>query len=407
MKKVFYPTKGRNVLPDKNSGAIGALKSIVLTDNEMRGKSDITIVCLYGEEAENENKDNKYTHYLYYKVPEILKKVNKIISAISRKVKWMHFLEKGDVITGAYFVILCAKNMRDNHYDQIVIDGVPALMWTLALFGNQKRYKNKVCYIGHNEVKHFCKSERLFSNCNKVVGVSNFIAEYFAKRTKIEEKCEVFSIKSPFDSICFIETDDKRDVYKSELKALYNLNDEKVVLYVGRIVEEKGVRELVNAVQNFSEDVVLIICGSSAFKNAQKEKFLQELEKTALEGKVRTIFTGYIDHENLKKYYALADVLVMPSKCNEAAGLVAIEALCNGTPVIASDVGGVREYLEGKACKLISIESLEESLLTELSCVLKDENLKKRARKEMNQNRKLFSIERYCDEFQTKVYGVE
>lgn len=407
MRRIFYPTQGTRVWPSKNSGAIGSLRTIVAIDNEIQGKNDITIFSLYCEKEEEENRFNKYTHYIYKKVPRGIYCLQKIVDAFAGKSSKMMFLKKNKILIGLYFLFASAKNMHDNEYDQVVIDGVPALMWTLALFGNQKRYKNKVCYIGHNEVKHFCKSERLFSNCNKVVGVSNFIAGYFAKKTKIEKKCEVFSIKSPVDPICFIETDDKRDAYKSELKALYNLNDEKVVLYVGRVVEEKGVRELVNAVQNFSEGVVLIICGSSAFKNAQKEKFLQELEKTALEGKVRTIFTGYIDHENLKKYYALADVLVMPSKCNEAAGLVAIEALCNGTPVIASDVGGVREYLEGKACKLISIESLEENLLIELNCVLKDENLKKRARKEMNQNRKLFSIERYCDEFQTKVYGVE
>jgi D-inositol-3-phosphate glycosyltransferase len=122
--------------------------------------------------------------------------------------------------------------------------------------------------------------------------------------------------------------------------------DAKVVLYVGRFDKRKGIETLVRAV-NASQwrndpNLKLVIGGGSrpgqsdGIERERIETIVQELGLTD-----KTLFPGRIDDENLILYYAAADVCVVPSHY-EPFGLVAIEAMASGTPVIASDVGGLQ-----------------------------------------------------------------
>ena len=122
--------------------------------------------------------------------------------------------------------------------------------------------------------------------------------------------------------------------------------DDKVVLYVGRFDPRKGIETLVRAcgrpeMQN-QPNLKLVIAGGSTPGQSDG------IERERIEGIVselglsdRTIFAGRLDHTQLPSYYAAADVCVVPSHY-EPFGLVAIEAMASGTPVVASDVGGLQ-----------------------------------------------------------------
>lgn len=122
--------------------------------------------------------------------------------------------------------------------------------------------------------------------------------------------------------------------------------DEKVVLYVGRFDPRKGIETLVRAVNQShlrsSGKLKLIIGGGStpgASDGRERDRIegiVQELGMSSF-----TILPGRLDQEVLPSYYAAADVCVVPSHY-EPFGLVAIEAMSSGTPVIASDVGGLQ-----------------------------------------------------------------
>jgi glycosyltransferase involved in cell wall biosynthesis len=122
--------------------------------------------------------------------------------------------------------------------------------------------------------------------------------------------------------------------------------DAKAVLYVGRFDKRKGIETLVRAVSNSSwrddSRLQLIIGGGSRPGRSDG------IERERIEGIVaevgmseKTVFPGRIGDEALPVYYAAADVCVVPSHY-EPFGLVAIEAMASGTPVIASDVGGLQ-----------------------------------------------------------------
>ncbi|WP_353929808.1 glycosyltransferase family 1 protein [Okeanomitos corallinicola TIOX110] len=122
--------------------------------------------------------------------------------------------------------------------------------------------------------------------------------------------------------------------------------DAKVVLYVGRFDPRKGIETLVRAVRESKffgdKNLKLIIGGGSTPGNSDGR------ERDRIEGIVKelgmsecTIFPGLLKQEILPTYYAAADVCVVPSHY-EPFGLVAVEAMACGTPVIASDVGGLQ-----------------------------------------------------------------
>ncbi|HEY9638998.1 MAG TPA: glycosyltransferase, partial [Coleofasciculaceae cyanobacterium] len=141
---------------------------------------------------------------------------------------------------------------------------------------------------------------------------------------------------------------------KSEARAQLGLAaDEQVVLYVGRFDARKGIETLVRAFAQLkhqakyqqaegSSKLRLVIVGGSepgqsdGIERQRIEGIVQELGIAA-----ETWFAGRVGHEHLPTYYTAADVCVIPSHY-EPFGLVAIESMACGTPVVASEVGGLK-----------------------------------------------------------------
>jgi D-inositol-3-phosphate glycosyltransferase len=119
-----------------------------------------------------------------------------------------------------------------------------------------------------------------------------------------------------------------------------DLNGNKTILFVGRIEPVKGVELLLSAAAQLDDEPpfqVLIVGGDGTGSELNR---LRSIASTlGLDGRVT--FLGPIEHDRLPLFYNAADVCVVPSH-HESFGLVALEAMACGTPVIASDVGGLR-----------------------------------------------------------------
>jgi glycosyltransferase involved in cell wall biosynthesis len=122
---------------------------------------------------------------------------------------------------------------------------------------------------------------------------------------------------------------------------------EQIVLYVGRFDPRKGIETLVRAFAQLqgsknAKNLRLVIVGGSDPTQADGAERLRIEQLTQELGiSQQTTFAGRIGHDLLPFYYTAADVCVVPSHY-EPFGLVAIEAMACGTPVVASDVGGLR-----------------------------------------------------------------
>ncbi len=117
---------------------------------------------------------------------------------------------------------------------------------------------------------------------------------------------------------------------------------ERIVLYVGRLVTEKGVQVLLDAAPK-----VLAAYGETKFLIVGTGYYMDQLKQQAhdlgIENRVN--FLGYVSDFELRKLYNVADVVCIPS-LYEPFGIVALEAMAAKVPVVTSDAGGLGEFIE-------------------------------------------------------------
>jgi teichuronic acid biosynthesis glycosyltransferase TuaC len=138
-------------------------------------------------------------------------------------------------------------------------------------------------------------------------------------------------------------------------RALGLPEDRLIVLFVGRVVPVKGVRELVSAVLDLGDPFTAVLVGPGALVGFGVD------DPRAGE---RLVYVGSKAHDEVVRYMAAADVLVLPS-FGEGLPTVLVEAASLGLPVIASAVGGIPELLgEGRGTILaaVSTEDVRRSL---------------------------------------------
>ena len=118
------------------------------------------------------------------------------------------------------------------------------------------------------------------------------------------------------------------------------LPEDKFILFTVRnLVPRMGLENLISAfeiVQSGRTDLLLIIGGEGPLEPALKEQTRQ----CGVEEFVR--FVGYIPDEDLPSYYQMADLFILPTIELEGFGLVTVEALASGLPVLGTPVGGTR-----------------------------------------------------------------
>jgi len=184
-------------------------------------------------------------------------------------------------------------------------------------------------------------------------------------------------------------------VVPGERAALGVREDDPVVIYVGRLSPEKGVRVLLDAftlVKKSIPTVQLLIVGSGPDE--------AELRSSALKTRSDIHFTG--NRDDVPQLMAAADVVAIPS-FTEGQGIVAIEAMASGIPVVASRVGGLVETIQdGVTGMLVSPHSAQE-LATAIETLLLDDEGAKRMAAAGSRRAASFTIEAMVEAIQ-KVY---
>ncbi|MFW5885245.1 MAG: glycosyltransferase family 4 protein [Patescibacteria group bacterium] len=159
-------------------------------------------------------------------------------------------------------------------------------------------------------------------------------------------------------------------------------NGNKVVLYVGRLTVQKGVEFLIRA----AKDVVKHSNGKTYFVIVGSGELRDQLAGYAAELGIsdKVLFPGFLRGKELAEVYRSADVLVMPS-VSEPFGLIPLESLINGTPVVVSKQSGVSEVLTN-ALKVDfwDVKELANMILASLQYSSLNRYLKENGHKEVN-----------------------
>ena len=179
----------------------------------------------------------------------------------------------------------------------------------------------------------------------------------------------------PEDKLVMVPNGVNTEVYtkieNNDLRHFRNkfaLPEEKIVLFVGRLVHEKGIHVLVNAVPKVLEKVnsKFIIVGNG-YMREQLSNIVRHIGLTH-----KVMFTGFVDDETLRKLQKCADVSVVPSLF-EPFGIVALEAMAAKSPVVVSDTGGLSEIVEHDLAGVKVYPDNPDSLAWGIAKVLRDE----------------------------------
>ena len=156
-----------------------------------------------------------------------------------------------------------------------------------------------------------------------------------------------------------------------DFRRQYAMDNEKIILYVGRLVYEKGIQNLIAAmpkVLSNYHDAKLIIAG----RGGMMDELRQEASNLGLNDKI--YFTGYLDSKQVQKMYKCADVAVFPSTY-EPFGIVALEAMLAGVPTVVSDVGGLDEIVTHGVDGMKSYAGNANSIADSVTALLYDHQL--------------------------------
>ncbi len=217
----------------------------------------------------------------------------------------------------------------------------------------------------------------LVNESSKVICCSNYMANQISETFNFpREKISVIPNGvnvSKFDiKIIDVQT----------VKRRYAEPNEKMVVYVGRLVHEKGVHVLIGAVPKVLDvlpNVKFVIVG----EGGMKEYLLKEAWDFGVSDHV--FFTGFVDESMLVSLYKVSDVAVFPS-LYEPFGIVALEAMAAKVPVVVSDTGGLSEIVEHDKTGVKVYPNNVESLAWGILRVLRDQAFANKIRENAYQN---------------------
>ena len=161
---------------------------------------------------------------------------------------------------------------------------------------------------------------------------------------------------------------------------------ERIVLFVGRIEQIKGIDVLLRALgllffrhPELRNDLCLLVVGGALDPNDDSPETdkIEELQRLVHQHRMEAnvAFVGSMDQQRLALFYAAADVCAVPS-LTESFGLVALEAMACGTPVVGTRVGGLQTLIEHGESGLLVPAGDDQALAESMAKVLTDHRLR-------------------------------
>ena len=172
-----------------------------------------------------------------------------------------------------------------------------------------------------------------------------------------------------------VDLDMFRPGSQAAARARLGLNGDRTLLFVGRMEPIKGLEVLLHTVASLEEpdDIRLLVVGGSDCQDEEMER-LKELSRSLLIDE-HVDFLGRAEHQLLPLYYQAADVTVVPSYY-ESFGLVALEAMACGTPVVAARVGGLQTVVKDSQTGYLVPWHCPDAFVDRLEVLLTNERLR-------------------------------
>lgn len=393
MKKICVFVMSGLPIPAVNGGAIETLLQLFIDENEKKGHYDITVLSNYNAEAEEAGKRYKHSHFVYFKSRT---KVNKYRDITSRLI----YRATRIITPNSDEVEDAIRYLKDHQEEYDLIINENWKIYLSPLIAKAVPVRKVLLHLHRKgEPQKGDITKRLDRAIGTLVTVSHFVADDWMsitgrspKRTAVLANC------------CNAEAMRGKisEEEKKELRARYGIeDDEKVVLFTGRITDEKGVLELAQAFNKITEPkCMLLILGGAKGNPVPKLDYEKQLNELIANSKAKIVRTGYVDNRDIYKYYNIADLAVLPSVCPEAAALTVIESLTAGMPVLTTNQGGIPEYAkDGCAVRIDVDDQFIDHMASEISRLLLDPEERARLSENALKRAEAFEPSSYYDSF--------
>ena len=379
-------------VPSTSGGAIVSLMSMLINENEKSDKC--TIYCVQKDVNKEQKKEivaNKYKQ-----TELVFVKYNKLINAFQRGLcRLLSFLHiKNDL------PYLFPLNYQKKVFKQVKKINPDVIIFQNYLDADIKQYikefgKEKLYYHVHTMDEPKYHIEKYLAG---IIGVSRFIKTDYEEFAGLDENLNDYVLPNCVNEKYFSRhiTEEQRDA----LRTLFGFSKEDlVVIYCGRMLESKGVDKLIESILQTPQNIKLLIVGSSHFKTKKKSPFMYNIQKIADENPSKIKLTGYIDQDKLYQYYGIADLQVVPTIIEEAAGLVVIEGQLCGVPQIVTRSGGMPEYITKDTVVIERDGELVGNLRDEIMRLSKDKKLLNKMSQSSLEHSKAYTSQGYYNNF--------
>lgn len=393
-------TSGFLPVPATKGGAVENLIENFINKNEDEKYCNFTIFSEYEERAVEEAKRYKNSNIIFIKSNLFVDLLDKLTFMFAK-----YILRKTN--SHSYRFIFRRINylnkvsiyLKNNMYDKVILENHPTQYLALKWRDNYKKYKDKYYYHCHNEFTEFYGCKDIINNTKMFISVSEYISKSLQK-TLNKSGNQFKVLRNGIDQ-------EKFNIYiseveKEELQKKYNIQkNEKVLIFTGRVVPEKGVKELLESLKKVkSTNYKLLVVGSALNDIKTKTQYQLEVENIVNTLRDKVVFTGFIKYVDIAKLYKIADIAVLPSIWDDPAPLTVIESLVCGLPIISTQSGGIPEYaMNGAAFLLKRDHNLIENLAKSIDELIKNEKKCKEMSKISFELSKKLTIDNYCNDF--------
>jgi len=261
--------------------------------------------------------------------------------------------------------------------------------WLAAKAGIGLKHLNRVPLVSTIHATEYGRRGGVFSDYNRMI---HEIEVWLGSESKRVICCSHFMAEQvnkvlavPYEKIRVIPNGIDPSIFTNlkgvgEVRSRFAERGEKLVLFVGRLVVEKGVHVLLDAIPKVLQKVEakFVIAGDGYLRS----EVVKRVAERGLGGKVHV--TGYLDTDTIRRLFLAADVCVIPS-LYEPFGIVALEAMAAGCPVVASDTGGLSEIVEHEKTGVKVYPNNPDSLAWGILRVLESKDLAERLKKNMRE----------------------
>jgi spore coat protein SA len=378
-------------VPAVKGGAVETLIEILAEENELSKEVFLIIFSVYNRESERIAKKFEYSKFYYVKTDSLFEKIWHLTIRVLSKIVRIFYKEVGQIYSSYYNK--CFEIIKQESPQFIVVEG-----------GDYYYMKNLLHFIHreqlylhiHGGVKASPVVSNIFGN---IIGVSRFITNEYMRCVK-DNNVKGYTVLNCCNNKVFTKKITPSEHF--ELRKILGLSaDDFVVLYCGRIIAEKGVRELLKAINMIHEAAIkLLIIGSVKFGIKKTTPYLREIENLVLQADGRVVFTGYIHNDELYKYYQIADMMAVPSLWEEPCALAVLEGLTAGLPMLVTNSGGNPELVSSdSACIIERNENLIDNLASKIVYLYKNKQMRTSMALAAKKDSERFSREKYYQDF--------